>query len=65
MSLPRLKVKRYCDRAQECLETAAKAQTPGGSGIQLQLAEWYLFLAQAELKHAGEITENGRRAHGY
>jgi hypothetical protein len=65
MSLLRLKVTRYCDRAYECLETAAKAQTPGGSGIQLQLAEWYLFLAQAELKHASEITENGRRAHGY
>ena len=43
MSLLRLKVTRYCDRAYECLETAAKAQTPGGSGIQLQLAEWYLL----------------------
>jgi len=65
MSLPRLKAKRYCDRAQECLEIAAKAQTPEGGGIQLQLAEWYLFLAQAELKRAGEIAENGRLAHRY
>ena len=60
MSSPRLKAKRYCDRAQECLATVAKAQTPGGGGIQLQLAGWYLFLAQAELKHASEVAENGK-----
>jgi hypothetical protein len=30
MSLPRLKAKRYCDRAQECLEIAAKAHRRRG-----------------------------------
>ena len=58
--MSRLKAERYCDRAQECLETAAKAQTPGGGGIQLQLAEWYLLLAQTELRLASEIAEPTR-----
>jgi hypothetical protein len=46
------RAKRYCDRANECIQTMANSQTPGTGAIHLQIAEHYLLLATSEKKKA-------------
>jgi hypothetical protein len=48
MSIMCDRAKRYCDRAQECLQIVATAPTPGTSEIHLLIAEQYLLLAASE-----------------
>jgi hypothetical protein len=42
------RAKRYCDRANECLQVFATSQTPGTGEIYLLIAEHYLLLAASE-----------------
>lgn len=42
------RARRYCDRANECLEIIASSQTPGTGAIHLLIAEHYLRLAASE-----------------
>lgn len=44
------RARRYCDRANECLEIIASSQTPGTGAIYLLIAEHYLRLAASEKK---------------
>lgn len=48
------RAKRYCDRAQECLEIVATSLTPGTGEIHLLIAEHYLLLAASEKKKASD-----------
>jgi hypothetical protein len=49
------RAKRYCDRANECLQIMATLQTPGVGAIYLLIAEHYLLLAASEKrKHQAE-----------
>ena len=50
MSGSRDRAKRYCDRANECLQILATSQTPGTGEIYLQIAEHYLLLATSQKK---------------
>jgi hypothetical protein len=50
MSGTRDRAKRYCDRANECLQILATSQTPGTGEIYLQIAEHYLLLATSQKK---------------
>ncbi len=42
------RAKRYCTRANECLQVYATSQTPGTGEIYLLIAEHYLLLATSE-----------------
>jgi hypothetical protein len=42
------RAKRYCNRANECLQVFATSQTPGTGEIHLLIAEHYLLLATSE-----------------
>jgi hypothetical protein len=42
------RAKRYCNRANECLQVFAISQTPGTGEIYLVIAEHYLLLAASE-----------------
>jgi hypothetical protein len=44
------RAKRYCSRANECMQVFATSQTPGTGEIQLLIAEHYLQLAASEKK---------------
>jgi hypothetical protein len=46
------RARRYCDRANECLQIMATSQTPGTGSIYLLIAEHYLLLATSENKKA-------------
>jgi hypothetical protein len=52
------RAKRYCDRANECLQIIATSQTPGTGAIYLLLAEHYLLLAATEKRNASSRTSN-------
>ena len=52
------RAKRYCDRANECLQIIATSQTPGTGAIYLQIAEHYLLLATSEKKKTSSRTSN-------
>ena len=51
------RAKRYCDRANECMQIIATSQTPGTDAIYLLIAEHYLLLAAAEKRMP--ITTDG------
>ena len=42
------RARRYCDRANECIQIIASSQTPGTGTIHLLIAEHYLRLAASE-----------------
>jgi hypothetical protein len=42
------RAKRYCDRANECMQVFATSQTPGTGKVHLLIAEHYLLLAAME-----------------
>src|ERR1700730_4695114 len=44
------RARRYCDRANECIQIIASSQTPGTGTIYLLIAEHYLRLAASEKK---------------
>jgi hypothetical protein len=44
------RARRYCDRANECIQIIASSQTPGTGTIHLLIAEHYLRLAASEKK---------------
>jgi hypothetical protein len=46
------RVRRYTDRAEECIETAATSRTPGTGQIYLLIAEHCLLLAASEVRKA-------------
>ena len=52
------RAKRYCDRANECLQIISTSQTPGTGSIHLQIAEHYLLLATSEKGKASGRTSN-------
>ena len=56
------RAKRYCDRANECLQVFATSQTPGTGEIYLQIAEHYLLLAASEkgkeLRRTGTASDH-------
>jgi hypothetical protein len=54
------RARRYCDRANECLEIIASSQTPGTGTIHLLIAEHYLRLATSEKKKESNRS-NARR----
>lgn len=54
------RAKRYCNRANECIQIIATSQTPGTGAIYLLLAEHYLLLAASEEKKASSRTSNHR-----
>jgi hypothetical protein len=52
------RAKRYCDRANECLEIIGTSQTPGTGAIYLLIAEHYLLLATSEKKKVSSRISN-------
>jgi hypothetical protein len=52
------RAKRYCDRANECLQIIATSETPGTGEIYLLIAEHYLLLAASEQRKASSQTRN-------
>jgi hypothetical protein len=54
------RAKRYCSRANECMQVFATSQTPGAAEIQLLIAEHYLQLAASEKKTELRMT-SGRQ----
>jgi hypothetical protein len=42
------RAKRYCERAEECIQIVSRSQTPGTGEIYLLLARHYLLLAHLE-----------------
>jgi hypothetical protein len=56
------RAKRYCDRANECIQIMADSQTPGTGAIHLQIAEHYLLLATSEKKKASSRASSPAEA---
>jgi hypothetical protein len=54
------RAKRYCNRANECMQVFATSQTPGVGEIHLQIAEHYLLLAAMEKRIELGQTSNRR-----
>jgi hypothetical protein len=52
------RAKRYCDRANECMQIIATSQTPGTGAIYLLIAEHYLLLAASEKRKRACRTSN-------
>ena len=52
------RARRYCNRANECLQVYATSQTPGTGGIYLLIAEHYLLLASSEASKESKRTSN-------
>src|SRR5271169_355749 len=52
------RAKRYCNRANECLQVFATSQTPGTGEIYLLIAEHYLLLATSEASKESKRTSN-------
>jgi hypothetical protein len=55
------RAKRYCDRANECMQVFATSQTPGTGEIYLLIAEHYLLLAASE--KGKELRRTGAASH--
>jgi hypothetical protein len=54
------RAKRYCDRANECIQIIASSQTPGTETVQLLIAEHYLRLAASEKTKESNQSSNRR-----
>jgi hypothetical protein len=52
------RAKRYCNRANECMQVFATSQTPGTGEIHLLIAEHYLLLAASEKRTELGLTSN-------
>jgi hypothetical protein len=52
------RAKRYCNRANECMQVFATSQTPGTGEIQLLIAEHYLLLAASEKRTELRLTSD-------
>jgi hypothetical protein len=52
--------RRYCDRANDCIQIIASSQTPGTVAIHLLIAEHYLRLAASEKTKESNQTGNRR-----
>ena len=54
--------KRYCNRANECMQVFATSQTPGTGEIYLLIAEHYLLLAASVHRGSWDMAGNSARA---
>jgi hypothetical protein len=60
MSSTSVRAKRYLDRAEECLQIVATAETPGSGKIYLLIAQHCLLLAASEKIGVSSQTSNRR-----